>query len=77
MEEFSFDTDFDENGEDLIDITFHGEKSSCEELLFTTLAPFVKSGSFLEFRGEDGEGWKYVFNDGSMKVKKAKRVYED
>jgi hypothetical protein len=31
------------------------------------IAPYVESGSFLEFKGEDAAVWRYVFCDGTWK----------
>ena len=38
-----------------------------DKLLFNTIAPFVKPGSYLEMSGEDGARWRYVFDGKVMK----------
>lgn len=41
---------------------FHtGEKMYKEDELFEVIAPYVKSGSFIEMNGEDGYKWRWVF----------------
>lgn len=44
-------------------ILFRGEKSGEDKLLFDTIAPFVKTGSFIEMTGEDGYCWRWLFKD--------------
>jgi hypothetical protein len=48
-------------------ISFDGEKWGDDEILYKTIAPFVKSSGEILVRGEDGAVWKYVFNDGKVK----------
>ncbi len=52
---------------DVLDIQFIGEKLGSDEVLFAAIAPFVTSGSYVEFSGEDGSQWRYVFNNGKMR----------
>jgi len=49
------------------DIEFLGEKLGSDDLFFQTLAPFVKAGSYVEMRGEDGSHWRWVFDGKSVK----------
>lgn len=51
---------------------FSGEKYGSEELIFNTLAPYVEDGSYITYQGEEGEQWRYTFNNGTMKEKTAK-----
>lgn len=66
---------FNENG-DIIAAEFDGEKLGDDEFFFQEIAPWVKAGSYVEMLGEDGGRWRWVFNDGKCKEKKAKIVWE-
>lgn len=72
---WEFQTNGGDNG-DFDVIEFNGEKLGEDELIFSAIAPFVKDGSFIEMEGEDGSLWKWIFNDGKVKEKMAKIVYE-
>ena len=37
-----------------------------EDFMFGVLAPFIEPGARIEFRGEDGERWRYVFDGERM-----------
>ncbi|KKM85108.1 hypothetical protein LCGC14_1292370 [marine sediment metagenome] len=52
--------------ESVVGLEFLGEKLGDDELLFDTIAPWVKDGSFIEMRGEDGSMWRWEFNDGKL-----------
>lgn len=65
----------DEEGH-LYAISFSGEKLGDDEMLFRALAPFVKDGSYIEFRGEDNAMWRYVFENGKMEEKFATVTWE-
>ena len=41
-------------------------KDGDEEIFFKALAPYVETGSYLCFKGEDGDTWKWSFSDGSV-----------
>lgn len=51
---------------DICDVEFKGEKYGDEEIFFKTLSPYVESGSYICFIGEDDSEWKWVFNDGEV-----------
>ena len=50
---------------------FIGEKAGDERVLFNALAPFVQPSSFIHFRGEDGECWRWVFDGAKVKCDNA------
>lgn len=56
---------------------FTGESAGDDNLLFTTLAPFIEAGGSIEWRGEDGKKWRYLFDGAAMKIQKGKTVWED
>lgn len=73
--EVSYSQD-EECNECISGIQFVGEKLGSENLIWDTIAPFVTSGSFLEFLGEDGARWRVIFTNGAWKELEAKVVWE-
>lgn len=65
-----------ENNQCISGIKFTGEKAGDDDLIWDTIAPFVTSGSFLEFLGEDGDRWRVIFTNGTWKELQAKVVWE-
>lgn len=55
---------------------FSGEKfAGYEEQLFKCVAPYVNDG-YLEYLGEDGDKWRYVFKNGECKEVYPKIIWE-
>jgi hypothetical protein len=76
MCEWRWDISEDEDGN--VDyISFGGEKSGDDEILFRAIAMYVKPGSFIEMQGEDGYRWRWVFDGDTCKEKSGKIVWED
>jgi hypothetical protein len=71
MREWRWDVEEDEAG-DIVGITFAGEKAGDDLTLFKTIAPFVKSGSYIEMHGEDGTRWRWIFSEKTCVEKTAK-----
>jgi hypothetical protein len=66
-----------ENEEGLDIEYFTGEKwSSDEPLFFEAIAPFVKNGE-IACTGEDGEKWRYLFENGDVKEQYAVITWAD
>jgi len=63
-------TDRNENG-DILGIDFEGEKLGEDAVLFKVIAPYVDDGSYIEMQGEDGDQWRWCFDNGTMKEKHA------
>lgn len=65
MEEFleearwKYTLDGDQN---IVGVEFQGEKLGDDEHFFNAMAPHVKSGSYIQMHGEDGDVWRWVFN---------------
>jgi hypothetical protein len=76
LTEWRWDSELD-NDSNIIDIQFSGEKLGDDLLLFETIAPFVKSQSYITMRGEDGTLWRWWFINGSVKEVTAKIVWEE
>lgn len=71
-----WDIDLDQEG-NINRIRFAGEKLGDDEVFFKAIAPFVKSGSFIEMVGEDHAMWRWKFNDKRMKEIYPEVVWED
>jgi hypothetical protein len=54
---------------------FQGEKWGDDDKLFRAIAPFVKCGSYVAFRGEDGLMWRFLFEGGKIKEQTAEIVW--
>ena len=61
---------------DIIDIYFRGEKLGHDDLLFQVLAPYVKEGSYIVMRGEDGHTWRWYFDGQTCREQVAKITWE-
>jgi hypothetical protein len=66
---------FDMEG-NVVNIEFTGEKLGDDQILFDAIAPFVKEGSYIEMRGEDGAIWRWVFDGKTCEEKQAKISWE-
>lgn len=66
----------EEDGEgNIYDIYFEGEKLGDDNILFEAIAPYVKSGSFIQMCGEDGTIWRWVFENSKCEEKYAELVF--
>jgi hypothetical protein len=70
-----WDAEERENG-DIYFISFTGEKSGQDEILFRAIAPYVKNGSYICMRGEDGALWRWYFDGGVCKEQEGRVIYE-
>lgn len=75
IKRFEYDVNFNREG-DCVDIFKEGLLVYDEEIL-NSIAPYVEHGSFIEFEGEDGYLWRYVFTHGEMHEVSGKIVWED
>ena len=65
LERIGFD-DVDTDEEGNITRLFYDGKTGQEELFLATLAPFIEDGSIIEWKGEEDERWRWVFEGGEM-----------
>jgi hypothetical protein len=70
---FGFETMKVEGG---FEITGYSSKIGQEELLLAVVAPFCADGSYIEWRGEDGEEWKYEIIKGKMMRSNAEKQWD-
>lgn len=52
--------------DNIIGLEHTKEKLCDEEELFSVIAPYVRSGCFIEMVGEDHSMWRWVFTDGTL-----------
>lgn len=62
--ELGFEVEVDGDTGDVV-IGNYDSKIGDEETFFAAAAPFIESGEY-EWKGEDGEFWKWTFHDGKM-----------
>ncbi len=56
---------FELDGEgNIVDVGFLGEKLEDDFMWFQSIAPYVRDGSCIEMTGEEGERWRWVFENG-------------
>lgn len=72
LREWRWRPTLDEGG-NIVDLMFEGEKLGDDKQLFDALAPFVEVGSYLQMLGEDGSSWRWVF-DGTRCVEQEANV---
>ncbi len=71
MEEYRWGIESKEYGVELE--YFYGENLGDDFEMFNAIAPVVEEGSYIEMHGEDGETWRWVFENGKC-TKKRLRV---
>lgn len=69
----SFDVSTNSDGD--IDSIFFFNKLGQESLFLEAIAPYVESGSYIVWKGEDGTMWVHEFLEGKMTEKEAYIVW--
>lgn len=64
LQALGFDADLDEGG-NIVSLSYDN-KTGSEELFLEAIAPFVKDGSYICWRGEDGYEYRWLFQGGKM-----------
>jgi hypothetical protein len=66
LQELGFEWELDQEG-NITRIEYPYNKTGSEEYFLCCFAGYAKDGSYLEFRGEEGDTyWRYVFTNGVM-----------
>ena len=65
LEAWGWEAKVDEDG-NIVGLSFQWEKRGDELRLFGCLAPFVTNNSSIRMRGDDGEQWKWIFDNGEI-----------
>ena len=66
----------DEERELLVIDYFRGEKLGDDLEIFKAIAPYVEPG-YIEYRGEDGETWRYLFENEEVKVVSPATIWQE
>ena len=56
LEEIRYEPEYNDKG-NICNVKFTGQKYGSENVFFNALAPYVESGSYIAFEGENGETW--------------------
>lgn len=56
-------------------LTGYSSKTGQEDLFLAVMAPFTKDGSYIDWRGEDGELWHFEIHSGRMFRSEAEIVW--
>ena len=64
LKELGFDVE--SNPDDGVSITYYDNKSGQEDLFLEAIAPFATEGSYIMWRGEEGEQWQNVVKNGTL-----------
>ena len=75
LESCDFDILYNDNG-DVYDVDWISEKLGDHDVILDVIAPYIEDGSYLQMYGEDGEHWKWVFEDDKCHYKTSKIVWE-
>lgn len=77
LEEWRWLPSVDAEG-NIVNVQFTGEKYGDEKVIFSAIAPYVKSGSSIAMCGEDGDKWRWRFEDGKLRLEagKNKKLWE-
>ena len=75
MRDWRFPITLDES-RDVVGIGFTGEKIGDEIQLFAAIAPFVDSGSYLEFSSRGAQRYRLVFTADDVLKKKSETTFE-
>lgn len=70
LEEFGYEVSEKETALEIED--FLNEKEGDELTMFQAIAPVVEEGSYIEMYGEDGDTWRWVFENGKCTEKRPK-----
>lgn len=71
LEEIRYEPVYDNDG-NIIKVNFTGEKLGDDMIFLKTLAPYVENKSYIDFKGEDGYTWRYLFQNNKELI----RLYE-
>ena len=76
LDEWGYEPETDDEG-NIIGLYFEPNKIGDEDQMFAAIAPFVRPGSTLDFRGEEGAVWRWEFNGQTIVEKTGRVVFEE
>ena len=59
--EIRYKPEYDDDG-NIVNVKFTGEKYGSDLVFFTALAPYVEKDSYIAFKGEDDNEWRWDFD---------------
>lgn len=68
FEVFGFEIEKDPITLDINKLEFVWDKLGNDENLFGLIAPYIEEGSYIQWIGEDGDIWRYVFRNGIFEI---------
>jgi hypothetical protein len=74
IKQFGWEPETDNDG-NIVDLYFDHDKMGQEDLLFDTIAPCVRAGSYLDMEGEEGDLWRWYFDGEQMLDQTGKVTY--
>jgi len=72
LEQLGFVVDSDGRGD--LSIIGYDNKTGDEGIFIQTLAPYIESGSYIEWEGEDNEAYRWELCDGGMETQYDRRI---
>ena len=64
IEALGFNITYNDDG-DIVHLSYD-TKIGQEDLFFSSIAPYVENGSFISWKGEDGDRWGWKFINGEL-----------
>lgn len=74
LETLGFEVETEDDG--TVRIRGYDSKTGNEGQFLEACAPFISPGSYIEWRGEDGEGWREDFDGHEITTRQARVVWE-
>jgi hypothetical protein len=72
-----FHTDTESSDGEYVSLVGYDSKSGSEDYFIAAVAPFVANGSYLSWRGEEGERWRQTVKDGKINAQYATTVWSE
>lgn len=63
-------------GDEIVELNYD-DKTGQEDLFLNACAPFVEDGSYIDWRGEDGDAYRFAFSNCEMKVLQGRLVFSE
>lgn len=72
-----FETDTESYDGEYVGLTYYNSKTGSEDIFIEAVAPFVADGSYLSWRGEEGERWRHEVRNGKLVTLSATTVWSE
>lgn len=74
LEQLGFHTETQMDGS--LSLVSYDSKVGQEDLFLDVIAPFVANGSYIEWKGEDGDRWRHEIDGGRLIQKTGRIIWE-